>query len=842
MAHNTEGHRSEKGCVECEVPQLARNHYFTGKLLVERDFTDEQRYFMGKDRRHNQRLHGWGTVCGLKVVQHPNPACRSKYVVVRPGYALDCCGREIIVHRDDTFDFRARVEEMLREKLGEDDEIDGEAKHRLQICIRYKECAAEDVPALFDECGCDDRGCMPNRVLESYALDVILDAPPKKPHDARHVELKWSSTVAVNLAQAVALDESAKKLWVGGIASTKEARVYAYSTTNFSALTMGSVADARAFGLSQDGTRLYLGRATSPFELDVFDAATYPPAGPAATPIRTITIPGAMDTVRIASGADGRVYLQVVLSDATKVSKVLVYDKDLATKLGEVAIGKGGGWIALAPDGKQLFVTNTGDGTVTAIDTTALTASTLITNASVKYGRIAVTATTADTRLAIVDGTAKKLYLYGVSGATATALGDPYTVAGEERDLAFSPGGVWIYTLVDDAAHKSTLYAIDAHAIELKKAQTPPSLPIGDAGEKLAIAGDGGRIYAAYRGPAPIPNPGDPLPISGGVAVIDVVEHDCSTIIDGIIEGCPACDADECIVLATVNDYTFGSDVTDDRIDNLTDRKLLPSTSVLTDVVRCLLERGGTGTQGPQGLPGPKGDPGTNGEKGDKGEPGEKGEKGDQGVPGEKGEKGEQGVPGEKGDPGGFPKLDLPHIVAISWPHAGNHFVPGLALTTDLVVAFDRTMMPSTLHEYSFEVYIKTLKSDSNLPFSTFLFAKIDGIITGVTVEASCSSTKINIVDKKPPANKVNGVRFEPRGRDGKATNFISGEYVVLLDGNFILGFDEIEVDGKKRNPALDGEHFAMGLRGTTPNKRCPSGDGIEGGTFRSWFQIGDFT
>ena len=30
-------------CVECDIPQLARNNYFTGKLLVERDFTDEKR-------------------------------------------------------------------------------------------------------------------------------------------------------------------------------------------------------------------------------------------------------------------------------------------------------------------------------------------------------------------------------------------------------------------------------------------------------------------------------------------------------------------------------------------------------------------------------------------------------------------------------------------------------------------------------------------------------------------------------------------------------------------------------------------------------------------------------
>lgn len=38
--------QQDSTCVECEVPQLARNHYFTGKLLVLRDFDDEQRYFI----------------------------------------------------------------------------------------------------------------------------------------------------------------------------------------------------------------------------------------------------------------------------------------------------------------------------------------------------------------------------------------------------------------------------------------------------------------------------------------------------------------------------------------------------------------------------------------------------------------------------------------------------------------------------------------------------------------------------------------------------------------------------------------------------------------------------
>jgi len=54
-------------CVECDIPQLARNNYFTGKFMTGRDFTDEQRYLLGKVRRHNRYLHGSGVVCGLTV-------------------------------------------------------------------------------------------------------------------------------------------------------------------------------------------------------------------------------------------------------------------------------------------------------------------------------------------------------------------------------------------------------------------------------------------------------------------------------------------------------------------------------------------------------------------------------------------------------------------------------------------------------------------------------------------------------------------------------------------------------------------------------------------------------
>jgi hypothetical protein len=159
----------QPGCPACDFGPFTRNHYFTGKLLVERDFRDEQRYYIDKLRHHHQRLHGWGVVCGLKVTPHENSACRDRYVCVEPGTAIDCCGREILVKERDCIDIT-----KLPSYQTIVDEGSGKV-HKLQICIRYRECPTEEIPVLYDECGCDETRCAPNRILESYEIDLLVD-------------------------------------------------------------------------------------------------------------------------------------------------------------------------------------------------------------------------------------------------------------------------------------------------------------------------------------------------------------------------------------------------------------------------------------------------------------------------------------------------------------------------------------------------------------------------------------------------------------------------------------------------------------------------------------------
>ncbi len=156
-------------CPACVTQAHTRNHYFTGKLMVERDFTDEQHYFMEKLRLHHQRLHGTGVVCGLQIVQHDNPACRDRYVIVQPGSAVDCCGQDILLAEPEVLDLYQFPEMQDLQKAG------GDEQHTLQFRICYRECPTENIPVLYDECGCDDSQCAPNRVLESYQIELEVD-------------------------------------------------------------------------------------------------------------------------------------------------------------------------------------------------------------------------------------------------------------------------------------------------------------------------------------------------------------------------------------------------------------------------------------------------------------------------------------------------------------------------------------------------------------------------------------------------------------------------------------------------------------------------------------------
>src|ERR1700732_1096710 len=124
-------------CLTCDFEPFVKNNYFTGKMMGASEFVAETRYHQEKLRLHQVRLHGWGVLCGLQVLQHPSADCQKRYVRIAPGSALDCCGHDILVPEEEMLDLLSfpAVTALSKENPAK--------LHALGFCIRFVECLPE---------------------------------------------------------------------------------------------------------------------------------------------------------------------------------------------------------------------------------------------------------------------------------------------------------------------------------------------------------------------------------------------------------------------------------------------------------------------------------------------------------------------------------------------------------------------------------------------------------------------------------------------------------------------------------------------------------------------------
>jgi hypothetical protein len=182
---------------------FARPSFFAGQLLTEDDLGALAEYVKAKDRLHNRYLVGSGVVCGLHVACSPaDPGS----VLVCAGYALDCCGNDIVVPCDQTVDVvelladlprnagcadpctpPTKKKEQKAEKTEQadrngTDEDSQPLPRRYQLVVEYAETLTELVaPYTAGEDGA--RACQPTRVREGYrfALRCVPDKPRRPP-------------------------------------------------------------------------------------------------------------------------------------------------------------------------------------------------------------------------------------------------------------------------------------------------------------------------------------------------------------------------------------------------------------------------------------------------------------------------------------------------------------------------------------------------------------------------------------------------------------------------------------------------------------------------------------
>ncbi|RSM64737.1 hypothetical protein DMB66_19020 [Actinoplanes sp. ATCC 53533] len=151
---------------------LTRPLFFPGQLLTDEDLGALTGYVTAKARLHNRMILGAGVVCGLDVVCDP---CGRGGVGVRAGYALDCCGHDIVVESDARLDVAALLRDLRHRSLGVDcgdpcttPGLDPDDRD-YGLYVRYLEERVEPVAAYptGDSCGGD---CQPSRVRETYGF------------------------------------------------------------------------------------------------------------------------------------------------------------------------------------------------------------------------------------------------------------------------------------------------------------------------------------------------------------------------------------------------------------------------------------------------------------------------------------------------------------------------------------------------------------------------------------------------------------------------------------------------------------------------------------------------
>jgi len=93
-AQGATAHAASCTCPVCAgLHTFVRPRFFAGQLLTDTELTGLTTYMLDKQRLHNRYLHGYGVVCGLQV---ECDGC-GPGVIVRPGYALDQCGNDLVL-------------------------------------------------------------------------------------------------------------------------------------------------------------------------------------------------------------------------------------------------------------------------------------------------------------------------------------------------------------------------------------------------------------------------------------------------------------------------------------------------------------------------------------------------------------------------------------------------------------------------------------------------------------------------------------------------------------------------------------------------------------------------
>ena len=170
-------------CVPGALPGgLARTRFFDGMILTQADLENEQRFWRVKRRLTNRAL-GTGVVWGLRLRWD----ARRRIFALGPGYALDCCGNDLIVEcpaEVTEAQLIATADPAIRASDPRVTSIATHAQPPLShacVVLQYVECPEDARPVHLDPCAPPSSRCEPSRIRETTRLLLVPPPAPSPP-------------------------------------------------------------------------------------------------------------------------------------------------------------------------------------------------------------------------------------------------------------------------------------------------------------------------------------------------------------------------------------------------------------------------------------------------------------------------------------------------------------------------------------------------------------------------------------------------------------------------------------------------------------------------------------
>ena len=170
-------------------------NYTLGMVLGVDDFTQEFAYLSNRDQLLARTLHGYGTVCGLRVTYSPNDG--NPQMIVEPGMAVTPRGQFVSVPVTQCAQINAWLQANSAEVEQRRQGVDPSAPLPLYVVLCYRECPTDMAPIPGEPCRSEDEAMAPARLADDYRLELRFVPPEQTEEQALRAFVDWLNDIEI---------------------------------------------------------------------------------------------------------------------------------------------------------------------------------------------------------------------------------------------------------------------------------------------------------------------------------------------------------------------------------------------------------------------------------------------------------------------------------------------------------------------------------------------------------------------------------------------------------------------------------------------------------------------